>query len=266
MKAPLFCDAWTPDVRALYAHDMREMWDARIARHIWNQYHNQLDIYLALAAGNPLEILDVGCAQATLALLLAERGHRVHALDIRSRFIEYARSRHERGEVTFVCADAMSWQPDRQFDLIFANQIVEHLVRPVEFATRLAGWLAPHGRLVMTTPNWAYVKNALPSFRELGDPQQYLEREFSADADGHFFAYTAAELLQVFRDAGLHRITVRFFETPWVSGHMRVRHLHRIVPAHVLRALDRLLLAVPVARRRFSHQLMLTGERAQLGA
>jgi len=34
--------AWS-EVKALYRHDIQEIWDPTINRHIWNQYHNQLD-------------------------------------------------------------------------------------------------------------------------------------------------------------------------------------------------------------------------------
>jgi 2-polyprenyl-3-methyl-5-hydroxy-6-metoxy-1,4-benzoquinol methylase len=78
MRPPVFNPEWSEEVQAVYRHDVREVWDPTIARHVWNQYHNQLDLYLSLAEGRGrLNILDIGCAQATLALLLAERGHRV---------------------------------------------------------------------------------------------------------------------------------------------------------------------------------------------
>jgi len=104
--------------------------------------HNQLEQYLLLVAGQGrLEILDVGCAQGTLALLLAERGHEVWAMDIRQQFLDYAASRHEKGDVHFICANAMEVELYKRFDLIFANQIIEHLVYPLEFTRRLATFL-----------------------------------------------------------------------------------------------------------------------------
>src|SRR4030095_2612155 len=169
MKRPVFDSKWPADVQAVFKHDVQEIWDPTIARHIWNQYHNQLDIYLRLAGNRDrLDILDIGCAQGTLALLLAEQGHRVSALDIRQQFLEYAASRHETGDVRFICGNAMEVDFAERFDLIFANQIVEHLVCPLELTKRLAGWLKPGGRLVVTTPNAEYVMNGPPSVSEVG--------------------------------------------------------------------------------------------------
>jgi 2-polyprenyl-3-methyl-5-hydroxy-6-metoxy-1,4-benzoquinol methylase len=262
LKAPRFDFTWPQDVKALYRHDVQEFWDRSIAPQVWNQYHNQLDLYLSLVpTGKRLEILDVGCAQGTLALLLAERGHSLLAVDIRPQFLEYAASRYERGDVRFVCGNAleMEWEP--RFDLIFANQLVEHVVFPFDLVRRLAGGLKPGGRLVMTTPNGAYLRNTLPNYRALGDPSKHAAQQCSADGDGHFFAFVADELIEVFEQTGLTRVTVRFFETPWISGHMRVRYLHSRLPVRLLRVLDRATLTLPGVARRAAHQLMVQGSR-----
>jgi 2-polyprenyl-3-methyl-5-hydroxy-6-metoxy-1,4-benzoquinol methylase len=261
MKAPVHNPAWPAEVQALYRHDMQEMWDRSIAPHMWNQYHNQLETYLALAGDKPIDILDVGCAQATLALLLAERGHRVTAVDLRPDFLEYARSRHTHGDVRFLQANALEEDLPGEYDLVFANQIIEHLVFPQAFVARLRRNLRPGGRMVLTTPNAHYVRNRLPTFTQLGDPHQWAHLQHTADADGHFYAYTAQELVTVCRDAGLASVTHRFFESPFISGHMKLRYLHGAVPASLLRGLDRAALAVPGIAARLAHQLLVTGVR-----
>ena len=261
MKPPIFDPAWPADVQAIYRHDVQEIWDRTIAPQIWNQYHNQLDIYCRLADGRgKLDVLDVGCAQGTLALLLAERGHRVCAMDIRQQFLDYAAMRHEKGEIRFICANAMDAAPGRQFDLIFANQIIEHLVYPALLVDKIASWLKPRGRLAVSTPNWTYLKNALPSFGEIGDPAEHEHRQFSADADGHFFAYRASELVEIFLGANLSNVRVQYFETPWISGHIKFRYLHRWAPTRFLRLLDAMTLRMPGIGECLAHQLMIVGE------
>jgi 2-polyprenyl-3-methyl-5-hydroxy-6-metoxy-1,4-benzoquinol methylase len=264
MKPPIFNPEWPEDVQAVYQHDMQEIWDPNIARHIWNQYHNQLELYLTLADNlHNAEILDIGCAQGTLALMLAERGHDVVAMDIRQQFLDYAAMRYESGKVRFVCGNAMEVDLDRRFDLIFANQIVEHLIYPLEFTRRAVGWLKPGGRLVMTTPNGEYIKNSLPSYSELGDPEQYAHRQFTADGDGHFFAYRSEELKAIFEQAGLREIKTYCFETPFISGHLKVRHIHPLLPRRLLKLFDRSALLIPRLGVRLSHQLMVMGSLAQ---
>jgi 2-polyprenyl-3-methyl-5-hydroxy-6-metoxy-1,4-benzoquinol methylase len=261
MKAPVFDPGWPDDVRALYRHDVQEIWDPRIAPQIWNQYHNQLELYFRIAGDAPLRILDVGCAQGTLALLLAERGHNVVAVDIRPQFLEYAKSRYVRGDIQFMAANVMEDDLPGEYDLIFANQIIEHLVYPAEFLARLQQLLTPGGRLVTTTPNGAYIKNNLPAYRDLGDPREWEHLQFTADGDGHFFAYSADELRDIFDATGFAQVQTRYFESPFINGHMKLRYIHGLAAAPALRALDRLTLALPWVGPRSAHQLLTMGVR-----
>lgn len=261
MKAPVYDPMWPEDVQALYRHDLQEIWDERIAPQIWNQYHNQIDLYLGIAGHKPLRILDVGCAQGTLALLLAERGHSVLAVDIRPQFLTYARSRYTKGDIRFLTANALEDDLPGGHDLIFANQIIEHLVYPAKFISRLQALLKPGGRLVTTTPNGAYIKSNLPSYTQLGDPRDWEHLQFTADGDGHFFAYTSKELRDLFKSAGFASIQTRYFESPFINGHMKLRYLHRFASVRALRLLDRATLALPAVGYRSAHQLLTTGLR-----
>jgi 2-polyprenyl-3-methyl-5-hydroxy-6-metoxy-1,4-benzoquinol methylase len=264
MKPPVFDANWSDEIKALYRHDVQEMWNDSLNRHIWNQYHNQLRVYLELAGVPELtdekKILDVGCAQGTLALLLAERGHDVVALDLRPGFLEYAKTRYAHGRIRFVAGNALECDLDERFDLVFANQIVEHLVYPERLVRRLKGLLRAGGKLVVTTPNWHYIRNNLSSFEDIGDPTQFEHLQFTADGDGHFFAYTAGELEKIFATAGLKNIKSVFFESPFISGHLKLRYLHKVVPLNLLYALDCRVLASPLGRY-LAHQLMIVAEQ-----
>lgn len=259
MKPPVYNSAWSPLVQRLYLHDMQELWDPHLSPHVYTCYNDELSRYLRIAGARKLRILDVGCAQGTLALKLAEAGHSVVAIDIRPEFLEYAKTRYEHGEVTFVEGNALDLGLDGKFDLVFANQILEHVVLPVPLLSRLRGMLVPGGRLVATTPSAEYFKNRLPTFTELGDYRQHLHRQFFPDGDGHFFAYTSRELSIIAGQAGLEHVIVRRYASPWITGHTGFRVLHGRVARPVLRCLDRLLLGIPGLRRACAYQLMLCG-------
>lgn len=263
MIPPIFNQTWPDDVKALYYHDIQEIWNPKIAPHIWNQYHNQLEMYFSFTGGNlKLKILDIGCAQGTLGLLLAEQGHIVFAVDIRRQFLDYAASRYQKGDIYFLCGNVMEIKFCEKFDLIFANQIIEHLIQPLEFVKYLSQWLKPNGRLVLTTPNAMYIRNSLPMFSDLGDVNQYSHLEYSADSDGHFFAFSVKELVQVFQKSGLSQIRALFFETPMISGHLKFRYMHSILPYKVLKIFDRMLLRIPKMNQIFAHQLLVSGKRS----
>ncbi len=256
MKPPILEDSWSEEIRVLYSHDMQEMWDPRIARHKYNMYQYQLNMYRRLVPDPARTVLDVGCAQGTLALLLAEDGYKVTAVDIRQDFLDYAKSRWTTGEIEFVQGNAFELQLETKFDVIFANQILEHVVYPQELIQKLSLLLNPGGKLIMTTPNSDYVRNSLPTFVELGDPKCWEHKQFFADGDDHFFAYTKEELLNVFSGAGMENVECRYYGSPWISGQIKFRLLHGIVPYGVLYALEMGMEYVPYSRKAFNQLLI----------
>jgi 2-polyprenyl-3-methyl-5-hydroxy-6-metoxy-1,4-benzoquinol methylase len=260
MKRPQPDPAWPAEVEEIYRNDLREIWDRDVERHSYNSYQNQLQLYRELVERyGARSVLDVGCAQATLAMLLAESGRRVAAVDIRQPFLDYARTRYERGEIEFVCANVFERPPLGTFDLVFANQIIEHLVYPAELLRILAAYTNPGGAIVISTPNHDYFRSSLPSYTALGDPKQHEHRQFSAGGGDHFFAYTEEELRAAAREAGLEVAEMIYFETPFISGHFLVRFLHRLLPLAMLRALDGL--ALRVAPRKLAYQLCMVVRR-----
>ncbi len=82
----------------------------------------------------------------------------------------------------------------------------------------------------MTTPNNLYIKNNLPTFSALQPVSDYQHLQNSADGDGHFFAYRPIEMKNVFEEAGLVDVDIKCLDTPWVSGHLKFRYLHRWTP------------------------------------
>jgi 2-polyprenyl-3-methyl-5-hydroxy-6-metoxy-1,4-benzoquinol methylase len=261
MKPPQFDPRWSPEVVEVWRNDMREMWDPSIERQVFNQYHNQLDLYLALVERYAARsVLDVGCAQGTLVLLLGERGVRAVGVDIRQPFLDYAATRWEQGDVRFQAANIFDRPDLGTFDLVFGNQIIEHLVYPAEFLRSLASYTRPGGTLVVSTPNHDYFRSALPSYTELGDPRRHEHLQFSAGGGDHFFAYTEEELRVAAAEAGLAVEELLYFETPAISGHFLVRYLHWL-PVGWLRAADRA--ALRIAPRRLAHQMAMVVRRPE---
>lgn len=261
MKKPLKDNGWPEDVRRIYEHDLQEMWEPSIAPHIYNSYHEDLRLYKKLADQYASRItLDVGCAQGTLALLLGECGYKVYAIDIRESFLDYAKTRYEYGDVEFICGDILKTEFKEKFDLIFANQVIEHLVYPIPLLKHLRSLLTPNGHLVMTTPSHTYIKNDLPSHSNIGVVEQYSEHNCSADGDSHFFAFTAKELKRYCEEAGFTKVSVNYYATPWITGHCKVRYLHKLLPVRLLRWLNNITLIMYPARRYLCYQLLVIAE------
>ena len=104
-------------------------------------------------------VLDVGCSQGVVEVLLARRGVRVTGLDKDPVAIEHAR-RLVAGEIPDV-ADrirlvhdelAQAVLPAASFDSVVMGEILEHADDPAGLLDVGLGLLRPDGRVVVTTP------------------------------------------------------------------------------------------------------------------
>ena len=97
---------------------------------------------LALEPGE--EVLEIGTGSGFVTACLAKLARAVHSIDLHADFVETAKARLERagvGNARVEVADALQWQPGRQFDAIAVTGAVAEL--PAAFAE----WLRPGGRM-----------------------------------------------------------------------------------------------------------------------
>ncbi|MFD6419952.1 methyltransferase domain-containing protein [Streptomyces sp. NPDC060194] len=120
--------------------EVRAAWAARLAD--W------------LPAG-PSRVLDLGCGTGSLALLAAEQGHRVTAVDLAPAMVERARAKLAGTGAEVLLGDAA--RPpvgEERFDVVLVRHVVWTLPDP---ATTLRAWAAllrPGGRLVLVEGVW----------------------------------------------------------------------------------------------------------------
>lgn len=178
-------------------------------------------------------ICDVGCAQGTVALSLAERGYRVYANEIRADFIDYARMRFEHGDCTFVPGNFLDQGWSNKFDVVIFTEVIEHLVDHLAFLRALKKSLKPGGLMFLTTPNHAYVRNRLPRYGEV-NLDLWRDREFSADGDDHFYLFDRTELRSLLERAGFEVLesggAISFLE----AGQIRTALLWKYLPERML--------------------------------
>jgi 2-polyprenyl-3-methyl-5-hydroxy-6-metoxy-1,4-benzoquinol methylase len=228
LPGPRDDETWT----RIRDHDVGELWDASIAPHIAASYRARMDLLADVAArlvppGGKL--LDVGCAQGTLGLTLAEGGLRVELLDVRATSIEYARARHERGDVTFHVGElGPACPPANDYDLVMCTEVLEHVPAPSELLLALRRKLRPGGALLMTTPNADYAFARLPTYARATQATIDNAEVNSMDGDAHRFLYTREELIALVRGAGFKLEEHGFFLPAWVEGHAKTRYLHQL--------------------------------------
>ncbi len=104
-------------------------------------------------------IVDIGCSQGTVPLLLGRDGAEVTGIDIDPEAIRYAAGRlleepvEVQARVRYLCADFLSVDLREQaYDAVLMTEVLEHLEQPLLFLDKAARLLTSGGRLVVTVP------------------------------------------------------------------------------------------------------------------
>jgi 2-polyprenyl-3-methyl-5-hydroxy-6-metoxy-1,4-benzoquinol methylase len=112
-----------------------------------------------LSAARPYvrgRVLDFGCGTGLLARLPGITEY--VGVDIDEEVLAYAASQNPGG--MFIRPEQLSSLDDRRFDVITALAVIEHLEDGNEFLSKVKGFLAQGGLIVITTPDprmdWAH--------------------------------------------------------------------------------------------------------------
>ncbi|MGW3953870.1 class I SAM-dependent methyltransferase [Streptomyces sp. NPDC004752] len=108
--------------------------------------------------GRPADVLDLGCGTGSLALLAAERGHRVTGVDLSPAMVDLARAKTAGREAVFLVGDAAAPPVGvRRFDAVLVRHLLWTLPGPGRALRRWSGLLRPGGRLVLVEGVWGTV-------------------------------------------------------------------------------------------------------------
>jgi 2-polyprenyl-3-methyl-5-hydroxy-6-metoxy-1,4-benzoquinol methylase len=214
------------------AHDLDEIWDPSRQPHVASSHTARFSLLRSLVSEitqPPARILDVGCAQGTLGLQLAEGGYRVTLVDLRASHVEYAKARYERGDVEFFVGQVGPGVPPAgEYDVVVCTEVLEHVQSAGTLLGQLRDKTARSGAILLTTPNADYALSHLPTFARA--PQEVIDQAEanSRDGDSHRFLFSREELVSVVRAAGLRVERTGYFLPFWLEGHMKTRYLHRL--------------------------------------
>ncbi|MFH2005530.1 MAG: glycosyltransferase [bacterium] len=140
-------------------------------------------IHWMCAQARGVNLLDVGCGQGVLPILLAREGYQALGVDLDPDAI--ARAEAERQKETADTRARLRFRSssifdcnfeESSFDTIYLGEILEHTAHPERLVELVVGWTKPEGRLVITTLFDVLADRAerrtfgLRSFIELVDP------------------------------------------------------------------------------------------------
>ena len=135
-------EAYNGDIGAEFMHKTRERlhW---ICSQVWGS-----------------RVLDVGCSQGVVPIILARMGYAVDGIDISSEAIAFANEQLAKepadvqSKVTYTAVDFGKFVPtkDRTYDVVTMSEVLEHLVRPQDFIRKAFSILPEKGRLIVTVP------------------------------------------------------------------------------------------------------------------
>jgi len=203
---------------------------------------------LEAAALAPKSVLEVAAGDAALSACLSTMGCETTANDLRADNLANAVANFSNAEsIRCLPGNLFDLDPEKigQFDLVIACEIVEHVAHTVDFLVQLKRFVAPGGRILITTPNGAYFRNKLPTHSEIQDFAALEKEQFKPDSDGHLFLITPQEMESLARAAGLSVERTVLWATPAVTGHARLSMLSTPAACWGFYQLERLAQSLP---------------------
>ncbi|WP_225845819.1 methyltransferase domain-containing protein [Streptomyces sp. HPF1205] len=174
--------------------DDRQFWDAAAARFDDEPDHGLRDPRVRAAwAGRlrswlpdpPSDVLDVGCGTGSLALLAAEQGHRVTAVDRSEPMVALAREKLAGTTARVLVGEATALPVEAGFDVVLVRHLLWALPDPAAVLRYWAGLLRPGGRLVLIEGRWGAVTPVGLTAGTLGELAAPLGGTFGIEQLGH---------------------------------------------------------------------------------
>lgn len=163
-------------------------------------YNNPRKELLNFIQGAPQKVLDVGCGDGSFAVQVKQK------YNAETWGIEYVTE--EAGKAGKIldrsfagpCEDHIAALPDQFFDVIFFNDVLEHLVDPYTVLEEIRSKLAPGGIIIASIPNVRYFK--VLSALMLRKDWKY--EDYGVMDKTHLRFFTKKSMQRMFHDAGYH--------------------------------------------------------------
>jgi 2-polyprenyl-3-methyl-5-hydroxy-6-metoxy-1,4-benzoquinol methylase len=191
-------------------------------------------------------IAELGCAQGNIALLLAEQGYAMVAVDRDPEWLRYAQLKHERGAVEWLAADLGSLPlAPGSLDAAVLGEVITTTPEPERMLAAAARCVREGGLVLVTVPNGQRLRLRLPSLAEMRAARSSAAEP--ATGHQHLFKMTAADL------AGLLPPSLRVERAEYCGGTALINRfsapLLRALPLRWARWMSHAAARVPLLNR-----------------
>ena len=176
---------------------------------------------------NGKNVLDVGAYNGNISKLIKEQGNSVSATDAADRFLK----NFSDAGIEFRKSDLEKELPFRSssFDVVFAGEVIEHLVDTDNFLDEIFRVLKKDGFLVLTTPNIASAARRLLLL--LGkNPHLEVSYEFPSKIVAGHLRYFTFNLLEKFLEYHKFTVEVRMSDVVNLTNNLSSEFLANMFP------------------------------------
>jgi 2-polyprenyl-3-methyl-5-hydroxy-6-metoxy-1,4-benzoquinol methylase len=156
-------------------------------------------------------MLDIGCSNGDWALYWSKQGWNCSGVDIDKEHVEIASKRGINAKHCDLNHENLPFE-DKSFDLIFAGEVLEHLIDTDGFMRELRRCVRPGGLVLITTPNLVSFENRVRIL--LGIYPIWVN--YNLAGSGHVRAYTARILQKQLAEHGFQVIKHKGNWVPFV--------------------------------------------------
>lgn len=135
---------------------------SKASRFPWSLYHKPLLDDLKDFLGSKItlgsKVLVIGPGDFHEFSFLKSLGAEISLLDIDPRVLEVHKRRHDKDVANFYLVDENfnGYPAETSFDVIYAKEVIEHIVDYPSFLTKIKNALVPLGFCWLSTPNYGF--------------------------------------------------------------------------------------------------------------
>ncbi len=135
---------------------------SKASRFPWSLYHKPLLDDLREFLGSKInlgsKVLVIGPGDFHEFSFLKSLGAEISLLDIDPRVLEVHKRRHDKDVANFYLVDENfnGYPAETSFDVIYAKEVIEHIVDYPAFLTKIKSALVPFGFCWLSTPNYGF--------------------------------------------------------------------------------------------------------------